>query len=194
MALDDIKPVKKLNNRRGRKASRNHFSTHSGHSLTSMEAKFIDEYVITGNARGSAKKAGYKSTSEQGFANIGQRILNKPYIIEEVNYRLEQAKNESIADATEIMQYFTDVMRGKVADQFGLEASLAERTKAAQELAKRQIDLQQKMQGANDAPKLTITVDWGEDASANVDVMGESVDTASIQKAFDCKPQIKDEE
>ena len=193
MALDDIKPVKTMNNRRGRKANREHFSTHTGHALTSMEAKFIDEYVKTGNATESAKVAGYRGTTDQSFAGIGQRTLNKPYIIEEINYRLEKAKDESIADATEIMQYFTDVMRGKVTDQFGLEASLSERTKAAQELAKRQIDIPQKLQG-NDAPKLTITVDWGEDASANVDVMGESVDTASIQKAFDCKPQIKDEE
>jgi len=193
MALDDIKPRDKTNSRKGKKVNREHFSTHTGHALTSIETKFIDEYIKTGNATESAKVAGYKSTSYQGFAGIGQRTLNKPYIIEEINYRLEKAKDESIADATEIMQYFTDVMRGKVTDQFGLEASLSERTKAAQELAKRQIDIPQKLQG-NEAPKLTITVDWGEDASANVDVMGESVDTASIQKAFDCKPQIKDEE
>ena len=194
MALDDIKPTQTTNCRDGEKASRKHFSTHSGHALTSLEAKFIDEYIKSGNATESAKLAGYKSTTYQGFANIGQRALNKEYIIEEINYRLEQAKDESIADATEIMQYFTDVMRGKVTDQFGLEAPLSERTKAAQELAKRQIDIPQKLQGANDAPKLTITVDWGEEASANVELVGESVDTASIQKEFDCKPQVKDEE
>ena len=193
MALDDIKPKGKTNNRAGRKSKRNQFATHSGHALTSMEAKFIDEYVKSGNARESAKVAGYKSTSDMGFSKIGQRALNKEYIMDEVNYRLEQAKTESIADATEIMQYFTDVMRGKVLDQFGLEASLAERTKAAQELAKRQIDLQQKMQGASDAPKLTITVDWGEDASADVNIVGESIDADAIQKAYDAKPQIKEE-
>ena len=191
MALDDIEPKAKTNNRSGRKKNRNQFSTHTGHALTSTESHFIDEYIKTGNARQSAIDAGYKTKNAGVYA---QRVLDKPSIIEEINYRLEQAKNAGIADATEIMEYFTKVMRGEVTDQFGLEAPLSERTKAAQELAKRQIDIPQKAQGAGDAPKLTITVDWGEDASANVDVMGESIDTASIQKTFDCKPQIKDEE
>ena len=194
MALDDIQPKRTTNRREGKKAERQQFSTYSGHALTSMEAKFIDEYVRTGNATESAKVAGYKGTTDPSFSAVGQRALNKPYIMEEINHRLEEAKDESIADATEIMQYFTDVMRGKVTDQFGLDAPLSERTKAAQELAKRQIDIPQKLNGGGDAPKLTITVDWGEEASANVELMGESVDTASIQKEFDCKPQIKDNE
>lgn len=42
-----------------------------------------------------------------------------------------------IADADEVLQYLSDVMRGKVKDQFGLDASLQDRTKAAQELMKR---------------------------------------------------------
>ena len=194
MALDDIQPFAPSNNRAGKKVKREQFSTHSGHSLTSREAKFIDEYIKTGNGKRSAETAGYKSTSERGLAQYAQRILNKDYIIEEINYRLEQAKTESIADATEIMQYFTDVMRGKITDQFGLEAPLSERTKAAQELAKRQIDIPNKANGGEEPPKLTITVDWGENASANVSMKGESIDKDAIQRAFDTKPQVKDEE
>ena len=38
------------------------------------------------------------------------------------------------------MKYLTDVMRGKIKDQFDLDASLSERTKAAQELLKRNVD------------------------------------------------------
>ena len=49
----------------------------------------------------------------------------------------------SIADAAEVMQYFTSVMRGEIKDQFGLDAPLAERTKAAVELAKRKVDISQ---------------------------------------------------
>ena len=77
-------------------------------------------------------------------------------------------------------------MRGKLLDQFGLEASLAERTKAAQELAKRQIDIPNKLAG-NEAPKITITVDWGEEASADIDFVGESVDTEALENMFDTK-------
>jgi hypothetical protein len=39
------------------------------------------------------------------------------------------------------MQYFTSVMRGEVKDQFGLDASLSERTRAAIELARRKVDM-----------------------------------------------------
>ena len=46
-------------------------------------------------------------------------------------------------------------------DQFGLEASLGERTKAAQELAKRLIDIPNKLQN-NEVPEVKITLDWGQ--------------------------------
>ena len=153
-------PKRKTTNNRVKKVHREQFSTHSGHALTPKEAKFIDEYVATGNGRQSVINAGYANTSSS--AQKAQQLLNKDYITEEINYRLEQAKNESIADATEIMQYFTDVMRGEVPDQFGLDASLAERTKAAQELAKRLIDIPNRTGGNAEAPKLQITLDWGD--------------------------------
>lgn len=135
------------------------FTTNSGHKLTPKEAKFIDEYIRTGNGQQSVIEAGYNSKAPHTYANT---LLKKDYIAEEINYRLSQARDESIADATEIMQYFTDVMRGKIADQFGLEASLSERTKAAQELAKRQIDIPNKLKG-EDEPTVRIVLDWGQD-------------------------------
>lgn len=188
--MADKKPKKKTTNTRSaKKAHRESFSTFTGHALTPLETKFIDEYIKTGNGRQSVINAGYKSKTP---AQQAQSLLNKDYIAEEINHRLELAKQEGIADATEIMQYFTSVMRGEISDQFGLEASLSERTKAAQELAKRQIDIPNRM-GGNEPPKLTITVDWGENASASVEEIGESVDTQSIQRAFDTKPQVSDE-
>lgn len=132
------------------------YTTHSGHKLTPNESKFIDEYIQSGNGLQSVLKAGYSTKNPRQYANT---LLSKVYIADEINYRLELAKTESIATAEEIMQYFTDVMRGTIKDQFGLEASLGERTKAAQELAKRQIDLPNKLAG-NDTPELKITLDW----------------------------------
>ena len=130
--------------------------THDGHPLTTKEAVFIDNYLVSNNATQAYIDAyGNKKTARQ----LASRLLSKVYIKSEINYRLEQAKTESIADASEILQYFTDVMRGKIKDQFGLEASLGERTKAAQELAKRQIDIQNKLQG-NEQPELKISLSW----------------------------------
>lgn len=189
--LDDIQPKAPSNNRAGKKVSRKQFATHTGHALNPRENRFIDEYIKTGDAKNSVINAGYDTKAPHQYA---QRILNRDYIMEEINYRMQLAMEEGIADATEIMRYFTSVMRGEIQDQFGLEAPLSERTKCAQELAKRQIDLVNKGTANSEAPKLTITVDWGENASAGVDLVGESVDTASIQKEFDAKPQIKEDE
>ena len=130
--------------------------THTGHPLTIKEASFIDHYIQTGNGLRSIIEAGYNTNSPAQKAN---EILKKRHIAEEIHYRMEKAKQESIAGAEEIMQYFTDVMRGKVKDQFGLDAPLGERTRAAQELAKRQIDIPNKLAG-NDVPELVIKLDW----------------------------------
>ena len=75
------------------------------------------------------------------------------------------------------MDYFSRVMRGEIKDQFGLEAPLSERTKAAVELAKRQIDIPQRLAG-NEQPEIKIVVDWarpqvGEKLKTVRDVLGE---------------------
>lgn len=149
------KTTKNGKNGGGKKISKK-FSTHTGHPLTPNEARFIDRYIETSNGMQSVIDAGYNSKAPHVYANT---LLNKDYIAEEIRYRMQQAATESVASAEEIMQYFTDVMRGKIKDQFGLEASLGERTKAAQELAKRQIDIPNKLSG-NDQPELKITLNW----------------------------------
>jgi len=146
------------NNRQAIKANRISFSTHDGHALTPAESLFIDEYIKT-NGRQAVLKA-YPNRNPNGAAQYAQELLNRPYITSEINYRLAQSRDAAIADAKEIMQYFTDVMRGKINDQFGLEASLGERTKAAQELAKRTIDIENRLAGKEQPPEVKITLDW----------------------------------
>ena len=46
-------------------------------------------------------------------------------------------ESDKIADIEEVMQYLTSVMRGEKKDQFDMDASLSDRTRAAGELAKR---------------------------------------------------------
>ena len=146
------------NNRSAIKANRQSFSTHDGHSLTPPEALFIDRYIETGNGRQSYIEA-YPNCNPKSAAQLAQKKLNKDYITSEINHRLESAKTESIANAEEIMQYLTNVMRGNEKDQFGLEVSISERTKAATELAKRLIDIPNRLAG-NEQPELKITLDW----------------------------------
>lgn len=135
--------------------------THTGHKLTPLEAKFIEEYIVTNNATKSFLSAGSKSKQPRTDAS---KVLAKPYIKEEIEYRLQVIEDETIADATEIFQYFTSVMRGEIKDQFGLEASLGERTKAAQELARRKIDLADKGTDVNkQQQEVRIVLDWKRD-------------------------------
>lgn len=117
-------------------------TTKSGHSLTTLQAKFITEFIRTGDAVESYVAAGY--SPKQKVQNA-KKLLDLDYIAEEIQARLDEMKSESIAEADEILAYLTSVMRGEVTDQFGLEAPLSERTKAAVELAKRKIDYNQKL-------------------------------------------------
>ena len=137
------------------------YTTFEGHKLTPKEARFIDEYIATGNARQSVLNAGYETKAPGQYANT---MLHKVYIWNEIQHRLEEGKQNSIADMNEIMQYYTDVMRGEVKDQFGLEAPLGERTKAASELARRYDAFTKNNEKLNgDKPGFTITIDWERD-------------------------------
>ena len=54
--------------------------------------------------------------------------------IDAINERLE---SEKIADIQEVMEYLTAVMRGEAKDQFDMDVSIQDRTRAAGELARR---------------------------------------------------------
>ena len=105
--------------------------------ITPKQKKFCDQYLKLGNATQAAKNAGY---SEKTAYRTGADNLKVPHILDYINARQEQIASKDIADIEEIMKYLTDVMRGKIKDQFDLDASLSERTKAAQELLKRNVD------------------------------------------------------
>lgn len=110
--------------------------------LTPKQKAFADYYIECGNAAEAYRKAGYKNY--KSAAVEASKALNNPKVSQYIEERQKQIENGRIASAAEIMQYFTSVMRGEVKDQFGLDAPLAERTKAAVELAKRKVDVAQK--------------------------------------------------
>lgn len=108
--------------------------------LNKKQMDFVLEYLKTNNITKSAIKAGY---SKKTAAVQGSRLLTNVKIasyVEAVNERMESDK---IADIQEVMEYFTAVMRGEKKDQFDLDPTLSDRTKAASELAKR-LDIREK--------------------------------------------------
>lgn len=124
--------------------------------LSIREEKFIDKYLETNNATQSAIYAGY---SEKTATVQASGLLRRPNVRLEIERRTEKMEKASIATAQEVMEFFTKVMNGEIQDQFGLDAPLSERNKAAIELAKRTIDIENKINGKTDN-KLEIVVDW----------------------------------
>ena len=100
--------------------------------LTPKQQAFADYYIETGNATEAARRAGYKKPNVQGSQNL-EKLSIKSYIEE----RMKVLDEKRIAKGEEVLQYLTKVMRGEEKDQFGLDASLQDRTKEAELLGKR---------------------------------------------------------
>lgn len=106
-------------------------------ALTEKQKRFCDEYLINPNATQAAIRAGY---SKKTARSIGEENLEKPHIREYIDKRIKEIADSKIATAAEVLEFFTAVMRGEVKDKNGEDPPLAERIKAAVELAKRIID------------------------------------------------------
>lgn len=132
------------------------YTTYEGHPLTRKEAKFIDEYIATGNIRQSVIEAGYSINAPGQY---GTQLLSKLYIAHEIEHRMELEHEKKVASGQEVMEFFAAVMRGEVKDQFQLDAPLSERIKAGQEIAKRTVDIASKIAG-NKENEVTIKLDW----------------------------------
>ena len=102
--------------------------------LTPKQKRFCEEYLKSANASEAAKKAGY-SLKTAPF--IGAENLKKPQISAYIKHRMGEQEAALVADANEVLQFYSAVMRGEVKDQFGMDASLSDRLKAADSLAKR---------------------------------------------------------
>lgn len=103
-------------------------------ALNERQKAFADYYIETGNATEAAKRAGY---SENTARQIGTENLSKPSISAYISERMADQGNKRVADANEVIEFYTAVMRGEVKDQFGLDASLSDRLKAGDALMKR---------------------------------------------------------
>lgn len=103
-------------------------------TLTEKERIFADEYIKTTNATQSAIKAGY---AENSASVTGSKMLRKPKVRKYIDNVMEKRSKNTIATADEVLEYLTKVMNGEEKDAFGLDASIADRTKAAELLGKR---------------------------------------------------------
>lgn len=134
-------------------------TTNTGHVLSTREDKFINLYLELGNATEAVAKAGYNCKSPRQYA---QALLAKEYILEEIRFRRDKMYEAGVASGQEVLDFLSKVMRGEVQDQFGLETPVSERIKAADLLAKRSIDIDNRMAGKKnmETPEINIKLDW----------------------------------
>lgn len=114
--------------------------------LTKKQRRFADEYLIDCNGTKAAIRAGYsrKTANEQAAKLMANRKI-KAYISE----KLEELSSERLADAQEVLEYLTAVMRGQHTEQTlqligdgvqkiaDIDVSAKERLKAAELIGKR---------------------------------------------------------
>jgi len=129
--------------------------------LTIKEKAFCREYAKTGNGLQSIKKAGYRYKTDNSATNAASMLLRKPLISAEITRLMEKKEEHAIMSATEVMEMFTKIANGEIKDQFGLDASLNDRLKALQELAKRTVDIENRIKGVPDG-NINIKLDWTE--------------------------------
>ena len=152
------------------------------------ERAFVNEYIINGgNAYQAALKAGYaRSTAKHAYQwledetkiNQTRRLPYKPFLREAIDERLKEIEDAKIADATEVMQYLTSVVRKESRSQVVVvegvgegcsEARLVEKPPderealdAAKTLAKI-YGLEKNNLNVNADMDLNISIDYGDD-------------------------------
>ncbi|WP_312093448.1 terminase small subunit [Aminipila sp.] len=79
--------------------------------LTDKQKRFADEYLIDPNAT-RAYKAAYPNVKKDETAKAAaSRLLTNVNVKEYLDEQLEKIQSDKIADATEVMEYLTSVMR-----------------------------------------------------------------------------------
>ena len=88
--------------------------------MNAKQKRFCDEYLIDCNATQAAIRAGYsEKTSERASDWINEEGQEKPSskfkpeMREYIDKQLERLHNEKTADAKEVIEYLTSVLRGE---------------------------------------------------------------------------------
>lgn len=76
--------------------------------MNERQRRFADEYIITGNAYRAAINAGY---SEKYAKTNSHKLLENTRIKEYIDRQLEKIESEKIAEASEVLEFLTSVMR-----------------------------------------------------------------------------------
>lgn len=113
--------------------------------MTDKQRIFADEYLKDLNGTRAYKVAYPNVKKDSSAATAAGRLLRNVEIKSYIDEQLEQMHNERTADAKEILEYLTAVMRGEETETVatskglydGVEVGAKDRIKAAELLGKR---------------------------------------------------------
>lgn len=81
--------------------------------MTDKQKRFADEYLIDCNAT-RAYKVAYPSVKKDETARkLGSRMMTNEDVKKYIDKKLSEISSAKIADATEVMEYLTSVLRGE---------------------------------------------------------------------------------
>lgn len=113
--------------------------------MNEKQLRFCEEYIKDHNATQAAIRSGYSQRSAYSQASD---LLRKPEVQEKIQELAGEVKANTIAEATEVLEFFTQAMRGKICDQVvkrdeegnlhtvDVQARASDRLRAAESLAK----------------------------------------------------------
>lgn len=146
--------------------------------MTEKQKIFADEYLIDLNATRAYRVAYPAVKKDETAKSAGSRMLTNVNVKKYINERLEEIHSEKTADAKEVMEYLTSVLRGEsqseeiVVEGLGDGLSKAktmekapsekDRLKAAELLGKRYSLFTDKVEMEADM-ELNIAIDYGEE-------------------------------
>lgn len=147
-------------------------------ALTEKRKLFADEYLIDLNASRAYQSAYPRVKNSDVAAAAASRLLKDADVKQYISEQMDKIHNEKTADAQEVIEYLTSVLRGEskgteiVVEGTGdgcseartilKEPSEKERLKAAELLGKRYALFTDKVEQDMDM-NLNITIDYGED-------------------------------
>lgn len=116
--------------------------------LTAKQRMFADEYIKSGNATDAYIKAGYKVKTNSSAKAASSRLLTNVSLKNYIDAKMAEIESHKIADAKEVLQFYTRVLREEETEEVALPAgddvitvekkpSFKDRLAAAKELMKR---------------------------------------------------------
>lgn len=144
--------------------------------MTEKQKRFADEYLFDLNGTRAYKVAYPRVKNDETAKAAASRMLTNVNVKTYIDEQLEKMHNEKTADAQEVLEYLTAVMRGKESEETlrlcgdgcqtveSINVSAKDRIKCAELIGKRYSLFTDKVD-LNADMDLNITIDYGEKAN-----------------------------